>query len=222
MLAPYPPPQPHAIVVDDHPLVAHGIRAFLTTQGLFEAVHTCADADACVQMLHLHGAASVVVLDFWLAVQSAPALIQTIRTSWPSTAVLVVSGDDDPAVQEKARRSGAHGFLLKSEPADVFSAAITGVLGGVPWFYPVSAPSHQHRPAHALSISYKDLDLSRRQGQILDHVLQGLPNKRIAQILCLSESTIKEHITAILRKLDVSNRVGAITKLRGRRLVNDD
>ena len=212
----------HAIVVDDHPLVAHGIQAFLTTLGLFKAVHTCGDAQACVQLLNVHGAASVVVLDFWLAVQSAPALIQTIRTSWPEAVVLVVSGDEDPAVQDKARRSGAHGFLLKSEPAAVFSAAIAGVLAGVPWFYPVSPPNSKTRIAHDLSISYKDLALSHRQGQILDLVLQGLPNKRIAQTLCLSESTIKEHITGILRKLGVTNRVEAITKLRGRRLVNED
>ena len=212
----------HAIVVDDHPLVAHGIQAFLTTLGFFEAVHTCGDAEACMQILNVHGAASVVVLDFWLAVQSAPALIQTIRTSWPEAVVLVVSGDDDPAVQEKARRSRAHGFLLKSEPAEVFSAAIAGVLAGVPWFYPVNPPNRTKRANHELSISYKDLGLSHRQGQILDYVLQGLPNKRIAQMLCLSESTIKEHITGILRKLEVANRVEAITKLRGRRLVNDD
>ena len=72
-----------------------------------------------------------------------------------------------------------------------------------------------------LSISYKDLDLSSRQGQILNHVLQGLPNKRIAQLLCLSESTVKEHMTSILRKLKVTSRVEAITRLRGRKLVDE-
>jgi len=211
----------YAIVVDDHPLVAHGITAFLDSDGLFEAVHTCSDADACVELLTRHGSAAVVVLDFWLAAQSAPALIKKITTSWPEAIVLVVSGDNDPAVQEKVRQSGAHGFLCKSEPATLFNAAIAGVLGGVPWFYPTSHFHHQRGLMHELSISYKDLDLTDRQGQILDHVLQGLPNKRIAQLLCVSESTVKEHITGILRKLNVTSRVEAITKLRGRRVVRE-
>ena len=210
----------YAVVVDDHPLVAHGMKEFLGSDAMFENVHTCGDAQSCVAILTQHGSAAVVVLDFWLAGQSAPALIKTIRSSWPEAIVLVVSGDSDPAVQEKVRQSGAHGFLRKSEPAALFSSAIAGVLGGVPWFYPASH-QHNNQAMHDLSISYKELELSHRQGQILDYVLQGLPNKRIAQILCLSESTIKEHITGILRKLDVSNRVEAITKLRGRRLVNE-
>ena len=212
----------YAIVVDDHPLVTHGIKEFLNSSGLFEAVHTCSDADACVEILNLHGSAAVVVLDFWLAAKSAATLIQRIRGSWPEAIVLVVSGDDDPAVQEIVRQSGAHGFLRKSEPAALFSAAIAGVLGGVPWFYTASHLHSHNRAMHELSISYKDLGISNRQGQILEYVLQGLPNKGIAQILCLSESTVKEHITGILRRLGVANRVEAITKLRGRRLVNEN
>ena len=210
----------YAIVVDDHPLVAHGIAAFLNSDGQFKTVHTCNDADECVEVLGLQGAGAVVVLDFWLAAQSAPALIQKIQSTCPDAIVLVISGDDDPAVQEKARQSGAQGLLRKSEPAALFHAAISGVLSGVPWFYPPQH-SHPHRPMRELSISYKDLDLSNRQGQILDHVLQGLPNKRIAQLLCLSESTVKEHVTGILRKLGVATRVEAITKLRGRRVVRE-
>lgn len=211
----------YAVVVDDHPLVVHGMKEFLGGNGLFEVVHTCSDADTCIEILEAHGPTAVVVLDFWLARQSAPALIQKIRASWQEAIVLVVSGDDDPAVQEKVRQSGAHGFLRKSEPAALFSAAIAGVLGGVSWFYPASHPHSHSGPMHALSISYKDLGLTNRQGEIFEHVLQGLPNKRIAQMLCLSESTVKEHITGILRKLGVATRVEAITKLRGRRLENE-
>ena len=213
-------PNRYAIVVDDHPLVAHGIAAFLTSDGQFDAVHTCHDADACLNLLALQGSSAFVVLDFWLATQSAPELIKKIRCTSPEAFVLVISGDDDPGVQEKVRQYGAHGFLRKSEPAALFSAAIAGVLSDVPWFYPLDH-SNPHRPMFELSISYKDLDLSSRQGQILNHVLQGLPNKRIAQLLCLSESTVKEHMTGILRKLKVTSRVEAITRLRGRKLVDE-
>ena len=72
-------PNRYAIVVDDHPLVAHGIAAFLTSDGQFDAVHTCHDADACLNLLALHGSSAFVVLDFWLVTQSAPELIKKIR-----------------------------------------------------------------------------------------------------------------------------------------------
>lgn len=211
----------YAIVVDDHPLVAHGIKEFLNSDGLFDAIHTCSDAEACVALLNLHGAAAIVVLDFWLAAQSAPALVQKIRASWPEVILLVVSGDDDPAVQEKVRQHGAHGFLRKSEPAALFSAAIKGVLAGVPWFYPPHSPYLQPSRHNEMSVTYKELGLSLRQGEILGHILEGLPNKRIAQALSLTESTVKEHITGILVKLHAANRVEVITKLRGRRIVRE-
>lgn len=65
------------------------------------------------------------------------------------------------------------------------------------------------------------LGLTPRQGDVLALVLQGLPNKRIALLLDLSESTVKEHVSGILQRLGVSSRVQAITLLRGRRLTVD-
>ena len=88
-------------------------------------------------------------------------------------------------------------------------------------FYPPHSPYLQPSRHNEMSVTYKELGLSLRQGEILGHILEGLPNKRIAQALSLTESTVKEHITGILVKLHAANRVEVITKLRGRRVVRE-
>ena len=72
-----------------------------------------------------------------------------------------------------------------------------------------------------LTITCTELGLTARQGQVLALLLDGMPNKRIAADLSVTENTVKEHVTGILYKLGVRNRVEAITKLRGRKLVNE-
>jgi DNA-binding NarL/FixJ family response regulator len=81
-----------------------------------------------------------------------------------------------------------------------------------------SLTAHNHQ-LREWTVSAEELGLTPRQGEILGLLLQGLPNKRIALVLDVSESTVKEHVTGILHKLGVSSRVQAITCLHGRRLV---
>jgi DNA-binding NarL/FixJ family response regulator len=158
------------------------------------------------------------VIDFWLADGTTAELVTQLRQHSPSTALLVLSGDDDPQVAALVKSCGAHGFVHKQQPPDVFALAVTEVLNGGTWFQAQAAGS-MRSSMRELPVTAAELGLSPRQGEILQFVLQGMPNKRIAQTLALSESTVKEHVTGILQKLGVANRVEAITKLRGRRLV---
>lgn len=213
--------QGYAIVVDDHPVVARGIQEFLRANRKLSAVHIAASVSDCLALIELHGSPAIVIIDFWLPSQSSTTLIERLVQLHTITHILVISGDDDPAVQAKAREAGAHGFLLKHETPDMFSAAVTGVLAGVPWFYVTGQPKGERTYQHELAVSSKELGLSARQAQILMLLLHGHPNKRIARELVLAESTVKEHVTGILQKLQVQSRVQVITKLRGRRLVID-
>ena len=94
------------------------------------------------------------------------------------------------------------------------------MLEGKAWFEDSAGVEHLQRPSREWEVTAGDLGLTPRQGEILSLVLRGLPNKRIASALNISESTVKEHVTAILEKLGVRTRVEAITAMRGRRLVN--
>lgn len=211
----------YAIVIDDHPVVVRGIEEFLKINPSLDAVYSTNRTDECLALIAQHGPAALVIVDFWLPEQATPAFVKQLCASWPQTAVLVISGDDDPAIQTKVRACGAHGFLLKHEAPEVFNSVVNSILRGAYWFYPSTIVHSQTRSTHELTITSKELGLSARQGQILALLLQGLPNKRIAADLSVAESTVKEHVTGILQKLEVRNRVEVITKLRGRKLVNE-
>lgn len=196
-------------------------------------------ADEVWGLITQHGPARVVLVDFWLDDGATDQLIQQLRSRWPDTKVLVMSGDDNTAIITKARACGAHGFVHKQEAPQVFSDAVHAVLTGHNWFVvqrdtpsdatigahggahggAYSGASHDRttsqRSARQVSVTPAQLGLTARQGQILTMLLQALPNKRIADSLNVSENTVKEHVTTILTKLSASNRVELITKLRG-------
>jgi DNA-binding NarL/FixJ family response regulator len=209
---------PYALILDDHPLVARGVAEFLRSRLPHMEVAVPEHADDVEPLIEARGAPAIALIDFWLADGAALSLIARIRTRCPATAVAVMSGDDDLAVIDQVRAAGAHGFIHKQEPPETFAQAIEALLGGLAWFTP---GANTQRPVRSreLPVTPAELGLSVRQGEILALVLQGQPNKRIAQQYALSESTVKEHMTAILQRLGARTRVEAITRLRGRLLV---
>jgi DNA-binding NarL/FixJ family response regulator len=163
-----------------------------------------------------------VVADVWLGSGNILDDLENFRQQCPHTPWLAISGDDDPLIAQRMRSAGANGFVHKKAPPETFALALAALLKGGVWFEPVAAcvapASKQMQTMHEWTVTAQELGLTPRQGEILDLVLRGLPNKRIALALNVSESTVKEHVTGILDKLGVRNRVEAITKLRGRRL----
>lgn len=209
----------YALILDDHPLVARGVAEFLRSLRPDMAVRQATDAADCLQQVALHGPPALALVDFWLAEGAALGLIAQLRERCPATPIAVMSGDDDPQLGERARQGGASGFLHKQEPPNTFAQAVHALLGGLTWFPPPARARGAGPHSRELPVTPAELGLSTRQGEILALVLLGQPNKRIALDLALSESTVKEHVTAILQRLGARNRIEAITQLRGRRLV---
>ena len=212
------PPSPYALVLDDHPLVARGVAEFLRSRLPRMEVAVAGRTEDVLPLVAERGAPAIALIDFWLAEGASLDLIARLRQHCPGSALAVISGDDDPNVMERVRQAGAHGFIHKQAPPETFALAVEALLCGLAWFEP---PSHSGQPPRSrdLPVTPTELGLSMRQGEILALVLQGLPNKRIALQYDLSESTVKEHMSAILLRLGARTRVEAITRLRGRRLV---
>ncbi len=212
-------PTSYALVVDDHPLVGRGVAEYLKGHALLGDAMVASQADEVLALIDKLGPPTLLLLDFWLSEGSTDSLISLMRSRWPETRVLVMSGDDNPAIGTKAQACGAHGFLHKQEAPQVFSDAVSAVLTGQTWYGNHAATMADAlggpRNARSVTVTPADLGLTVRQGQILSMLLQALPNKRIADELSVSENTVKEHVTAILQKLSVSNRVELISKLRG-------
>jgi DNA-binding NarL/FixJ family response regulator len=220
------PPLPYALVVDDHPLVGRGVAEYLKGHALLGDAMVASHADEVLALIDKLGPPALLLLDFWLSEGATDRLISLVRSRWPDIKVLVMSGDDNPAIVTKAQACGAHGFVHKQEAPQVFSDAVSAVLMGQTWYGSNSASMADAlgtpRNARPVTVTPADLGLTARQGQILSMLLQALPNKRIADDLSVSENTVKEHVTAILQKLSVGNRVELISKLRGMTLAQSE
>jgi len=208
--------QQTALLIDDHPLVARGIADFLYSHCEFSQVDAVTDIQALWNHLVPTALPSIIVLDFWLPDGAALPLLNDLKAKYPQIPLLVISADDDPTVENKVKSMGVKGFLNKQAAPEIFIQAINAILNGENWFNHAKL-NHTYQP-NVLPVTAKELGLTTRQGQILYMMMNGLPNKRIAKTLNLTEQTVKEHVTGILNRLGVNNRIEAMTKLRGRRL----
>ena len=137
--------------------------------------------------------------------------VRRLQRLAPALKLVVVSGDDDPAVMRAAFAAGAVAFLPKSEPAEVLQQAIRIVLGG--GTYMPSQALADLRPG-APAPRPDTAALTPRQLDVLKCLMQGQPNKLIARELGLTEGTVKIHIAAILRALQARNRTEAVVMAR--------
>ena len=207
----------YALICDDHPLVGRGLRELLKDHPHFASIVCTSSETECLQYIATHGVPAIVVADFWLADDSSEHLIQQLTLNWPALPILMMSSDDDPVVQMKCQQWGAKGFIGKQASPGVIREAVSGLIKGLGWFMPcndhaVVSPIRKNQwPITAL-----ELGLTVRQGQILAMIIEGLPNKKIAQNLSVTEATVKEHVTGVLQKLSVKTRVEAIAKLKDR------
>jgi DNA-binding NarL/FixJ family response regulator len=226
--------RPTGLVIDDHPLVARGIADFLQSHCALVQVDAVTDVQGFWAYLESATLPAIVVMDFWLTGVASLSLITEFETRHPATPLLIISADDNAAVESKVRLLGVQGFLNKQAAPEIFAQAapeifaqaapeifaqaVAALLAGATWFDvrpPASSSAYQ---SNDLPVTAAELGLTARQGDILSLVMNGLPNKHIARELGLSEQTVKEHVSGILDRLQVTNRIELIKKLRGLRI----
>ena len=203
--------QNYALVVDDHPLVASGIANFLITQCRFKQAYVVTNEEDCYRQIRDNGPPRLLVIDFWLSSGTALKLLKEIKQLYPQVRLLVVSGDDNNDLWRKIHAAGGHGFVLKSEPPEIFSQAVFALADNQTWF-----PEGNEFSVNKNNEKLNKFNLTPRQIDVLNMSMRGLPNKRIAAQLSISEPTVKEHISNILKKIGVNSRVEAITLLHGK------
>lgn len=214
-----PSRSPYTIVLDDHPLTGRGIAQYLATIYPELPVRVMTEWAEVEQWMENNGTPRVLVADVRLADSNNLAALAEWRSQGGDTPWLAISGDENPFLLQQVRSAGAQGFVHKQAPPEVFGRVFSAVMAGRECFEPLPMVRGQHPRRQAVSPA--DLGLTPRQGEVLALVLRGLPNKRIASVLELSESTVKEHMTGIFQRLGVGSRVLAITLLEGRQLSVD-
>jgi two-component system response regulator DesR len=184
------------LVVDDHEVVHWGFRVLLGEQPWVQrclAARTPGEAIELTKTLRPH----VALVDLFLASDSGAELCQAIKEVSPQTRVLLISGAGRMA-PAAARSAGASGFISKESDAREVVTAVRRVGLGMTMFAP---KSDQPEPL-----------LSEREREVLELIAAGLTNKEIGEELFLSPHTVKEHTSALYRKLHARNRAEAVQR----------
>jgi DNA-binding NarL/FixJ family response regulator len=182
------------LVVDDHDVVQWGFRLLLTQQPWVERCLTARTGAEALELTRRYGP-HVALVDLFLAGESGADVCAAIRQESPSTRVLLISGAGrmSPAA---ARAAGASGFVSKDLEAAEVTRAVRMVGAGMTLFPPKEA-----QPAPLLS---------DREREVLSLIAAGCTNREIAEQLFLSPHTVKEHTSAVYRKLSARNRAEAV------------
>jgi DNA-binding NarL/FixJ family response regulator len=184
------------LVVDDHDVVHWGFRLMLTQQPWVDrclSAHSGEEALALVVRYRPH----VALVDLFIGEESGAEICEQLRKAEPLTRVLLFSGAGEIS-PHAARAAGASGFAYKDWPARKIASAVRMVGLGKTVF------DHQDRPVA--------LGLSDRERDVLNLMASGATNPEIAEKLHLSKHTVKEHTSAVYRKLGVRNRTEAVQR----------
>jgi DNA-binding NarL/FixJ family response regulator len=202
------------LVVDDHPLYRSGVVYALQNTGMAVNVVECSVLETAFQRLDEGLQADLIILDLQMPGYGGLDSVRAVRNRCPEVPVLVLSGNEDPAVVRECIELGAFGFVPKSAPSEQFHAALKLVLSGGVYLPPTSL-SVGSPATRAQQDAWGRLGarLTERQRQVLLGIVQGKPNKVIARDLGLSDTTVKSHVAHILDALVVSNRTEAVYAL---------
>jgi len=206
------------LVVDDHLLIREALRGVLKELRSDAVILEASEGGKAMQLMAEHADINLVLLDLNLPDRDGFSMLAELRERYPATSVVVLSGQQDRASVVKALDLGALGFIPKSAHREVMLAALELVFaGGI--YIPPEILSRQEptpsqnppRPAAEPSRgSPKDLGLTERQLEVLALMMRGKSNKAISRVLDVAEPTVKNHITAILKALKVTNRTEAV------------
>lgn len=208
------------LIADDHPLLREGLVRILAREKDICVVGEAADGREAVELAG-QLRPDVILMDISMPKGGGLGATRKMREKYPSIGVIILTIHDDEQYLYELVRAGAKGYLLKdSDPARVVEA-IRKVHAGRPYLPPDlldkvlgefqrlrygGAPRQLSPEAQAVQAA---VELTDRELEVLQHIVRGMTNVEIGEALFISEKTVKNHITNILRKLAVSDRTQA-------------
>ena len=197
-----------ALLIDDHTLFRDALGLLIGARFPELELLAAGDLAGALATLAAHTDVRLVLLDLNLPDSQGLASITRLREAAPEARLVVLSADDRPETVEQAIEQGACGFVPKTSRGDLLQQALRITLDGGVYLPPGSTVSAV--PPPAAGITPQALGLSPRQADVLRLLIDGQPNKQICRVLDLSESTVKTHLAAVFRRLDVNTRTQAV------------
>jgi DNA-binding NarL/FixJ family response regulator len=205
------------LVIEDHAMVREGLLQALHGLGSDVVAVGAADADAGLAILTANDDVDMVLLDLMLPGTSGMALLGVLRKRFPAIPVVILSALDDAETVSRALRQGASGFVPKSSSTEVMLDALREVMAG-----DVYLPPKLRDPAIRNNGRGKDVaqryGLTQGQMRVLELLVQGKTNRQIAELLSVTEGTVKIHVSAIFKAMNVANRSQALLLAKKQRV----
>jgi DNA-binding NarL/FixJ family response regulator len=201
------------LIADDEALIRDGFRMILGAQADLEVVGECADGVEAIELAH-HHRPDLILMDVRMPrVDGIEATDRIVRAGLPTRVLMLTTFDRDEYVYE-AMRAGASGFLLKTTPTERLIEAIRLVAAGEALLAPEITrrliEDFVRRPPPDDGTNVVLQRLTPREQEVLREVAHGLANREIAQLLFLSEATVKTYVTRILAKIGARDRAQAV------------
>jgi DNA-binding NarL/FixJ family response regulator len=207
-----------ALVVDDHDLFRRGLGDLLRDQGI-AVVGEAADGAEGVRLAR-HVRPDVVVMDLNMPVMDGLEATRRIAAELPETRVLLLTIADDDDLALEVLAAGASGFLLKDASVTEIAAGVRAAAAGESPLSPRVANGLVERLREGrTAAAEREAELSAREVEVLRLMAQGHGNEEIARLLTISVATVKNHVSSILAKLGVDNRIQAAVHAVRRGLV---
>jgi DNA-binding NarL/FixJ family response regulator len=207
------------LIVDDHALFRVGIANILGREPDFEVVGEADDSRSAIDRA-IETSPNVILMDLSLPSPGGIETTQRIKRELPSTAIIVLAVSEDEDALFDAIKAGAAAFILKDVGPDDLVTIIRRVVSGEylindKVFAKPSVASRVLKEFRELAVYGQEAapifaPLSPREVEILDNIAQGMTNKQVAYALSISEQTVKNHMSSILRKLSVNDRTQAV------------
>lgn len=203
----------HFHVADDHPLFRNAILEVIRRHYPDSIVGESMDLDSTITALEKNNETDLLLLDLYMPGSQDLFGLILVREKFPSIPVTIISADENSNTINRAMGHGASGYIPKSCSPQLIHQAISTILDGGRW-----VPEDFRNSLTPVNDEEKDLaakiaTLTPQQFRVLCFLREGWLNKQIAYEMGITEATIKAHITAIFRKLGVSNRTQAVIML---------
>jgi RNA polymerase sigma factor (sigma-70 family) len=220
------------LVVDDHPLVLAGMREVVQHLDASADVLTARSLRDALELISVNHDLALVLLDFRMPDMDGVASVRHIVDMVPMVPVAVVSAFHDEMLASALAEAGAVGLIPKSLSEPIVAAALRQILAGGRYFpsallagiAPSPATSGNAKGSHdavaeprsASRLAARLAALTPREREVLDQLAAGLSNKEIARRIGCSDATVKVHVKAILKKLDLPSRALVIATMHAR------
>ncbi len=194
------------MLVDDHIVVRSGLATFLKAYDDLELVGEAKNGLEAVHRCH-QKKPDVILMDLMMPEMDGIAATRAILADYPEIKIIAMTSFEEEELVQGVLSAGAMGYLLKNVTADDLAKAIRDAVSGRSTLSPEAATAliHATRPTKQPSF-----DLTEREREVLNLVVQGRSNQQIADAMVISVATVKAHISSILSKLQVSSRAEAI------------